>query len=231
MDGWKDAAVFPGIPAMLRSLKACGAFLGVVTAKPTVQAERVLKGFGLIKYFDRVASTHVNDDHCDKAEMIRRALPEKYRRACMVGDRMFDMAGAVGAGVDGIGALYGYGEREELVSSGAAATAESVEELTRLLLGGLAPEKGCSDGEGPDGCGKSTLRGARRWQRSRGTGCETREPGAARSPSASARWCGREGAGHVRRTEALLFAASRAQHVGGHPPRAGGATPCCATGS
>ena len=50
---------------------------------------------------------------------MRRALPERYERACMVGDRAGDMEGALGNGIDGIGALYGYGTREELEDAGA----------------------------------------------------------------------------------------------------------------
>ena len=216
-DGWADATVFPGVPTMLKSLKAHGAFLGIVTAKPTVQAERVLKGFDLWKYFDRVVSTHENDDHCDKAELIRRALPENYRRAAMVGDRMFDMTGAVGAGVDGIGALYGYGTREELVESGAAAVVESIDALTKLLLGGLKPVKGLFlTLEGSDGCGKSTQgRLLADWLKRLGHRLiETREPGGCPiSERIRALVLDAKEKGMCDVTEALLFAASRAQHV------------------
>jgi dTMP kinase len=202
---------------MLKSLKAHGAFLGVVTAKPTVQAEQVLKGFGLWKYFDCVTSTRDQDDHCDKAKLIRRTLPEKYRRACMVGDRMFDMAGAVGAGVDGIGALYGYGTREELLESGAAAVADSIEALTDLLLGGLPRQKGLFLSlEGPDGCGKSTqaLLLADWLKRLGHRLVETREPGGCPiSERIRALVLDPEEKGMSDVTEALLFAASRAQHV------------------
>ncbi len=217
VSGWKEATVFPGVPAMLKSLKAHGAFLGVVTAKPTVQAEKVLKGFGLWKYFDRVTSTRDQDDYCDKAEMIRRTLPEHYRKACMVGDRKYDMEGAVGAGVDGVGALYGYGTREELTESGASQVAESIEALTEMLLGGLAPAKGLFlTLEGPDGCGKSTqgkfLAG---WLKDRGHRLvETREPGGCPiSERIRALVLDAKEPGMCDVTEALLFAASRAQHV------------------
>jgi dTMP kinase len=217
VEGWKEARVFPGIPSLLKTLKARGAFLGVVTAKPTVQAERTLQGFGLEKYFDRVISAGLTDDHVDKAQMILRALPEKYQRACMVGDRRFDMAGAAGAGLDGIGAMYGYGTPEELTGSGAVHLVESVEALTELLLPGEKPERGLFlTLEGPDGCGKSTqakllaeemrLRGYRV--------VETREPGGCPiSEKIRELVLDVKQQGMCDLTEALLFAASRAQHV------------------
>lgn len=215
--GWSDASVYPGIPRLLKSLKAHGAFLGVVTAKPTVQAEHVLKEFGLYGFFDVVASTRVQDDHCDKAQLIHRALPESYRRAAMVGDRRFDMEGAVGAGVDGVGAAYGYGTREELSESGAVSLADSVEELTDLLLGGLPPARGLFYTlEGPDGCGKSTqarlmAETLTKWGHRVVT---TREPGGC---PISERIRGvvldAKEEGMCDLTEALLFAAARAQHV------------------
>ena len=52
----------------------------------------------------------------------------------MVGDREHDVLGAAQAGLDCVGVLYGYGSRQELEESGAWAIAESVEELTELLM-------------------------------------------------------------------------------------------------
>ncbi len=217
VEGWNNARVFPGIPSMLRSLKAHGAFLGVVTAKPTVQAEHVLKEFGLYTLFDRVTSTGVTDDHCDKAELIRRTLPASYRRAAMVGDRKFDMEGAVGAGVDGIGALYGYGSREELEESGAHWIAESVPALAEYLLGGLPAARGrFVTMEGTDGCGKSTQVKllTEHLERLGHRLTVTREPGGCPISERIRDLVLDPGEKDMcDMTEALLFAAARAQHV------------------
>lgn len=56
--------------------------------------------------------------------------------ALMVGDRHYDMEGAVQTGVDGMGVLYGYGNRQELTRAGAAWIAKTPEEAAALILRG-----------------------------------------------------------------------------------------------
>ena len=53
----------------------------------------------------------------------------------MVGDREHDVLGAKKNGLPCIGAVYGYGTAEELTAAGAAALAQTVEELHQILLG------------------------------------------------------------------------------------------------
>ena len=62
-----------------------------------------------------------------------RILGVHSEEAVMIGDRHFDMEGAHAAGIDAVGVTYGYGSREELEASGAAALAASPEELLALL--------------------------------------------------------------------------------------------------
>ncbi len=52
----------------------------------------------------------------------------------MVGDRSFDIRGALSNHVTAIGVTYGYGSRSELEAAGADYIAESVQELRTLLL-------------------------------------------------------------------------------------------------
>lgn len=52
----------------------------------------------------------------------------------MVGDRKHDIQGAKKVGLDSIGVLYGYGDREELETAGADYIAEKMENLVEILL-------------------------------------------------------------------------------------------------
>ena len=54
--------------------------------------------------------------------------------AVIVGDRKYDVIGAKKVGIDSIGVLFGYGNREELEEEGATWIAETVEEISDILL-------------------------------------------------------------------------------------------------
>ena len=51
----------------------------------------------------------------------------------MIGDRMFDIEGAVEAGVDSIGVTYGFGDRSELVNAGAMYIVDSPKEILSVI--------------------------------------------------------------------------------------------------
>ena len=53
----------------------------------------------------------------------------------MVGDRYFDIEAAKACGLDAIGVLYGYGDKEEITAAGADDIAQSVESLQKILMG------------------------------------------------------------------------------------------------
>lgn len=216
--GWMENRVYTGIPRMLRALRARGVHLYVATAKPVMFAEMVLDYFGLTPYFDAISSAPMDESGLPKEELIRRALPEGAQNAAMVGDRLYDIEGAHKAGISAIGALYGYGSREEFKKAGADYICESVDELAALLLDGegYAPGTFISF-EGIDGCGKSTqVENMRAWLAECGWDVlATREPGG--SPigeSVRSILIDKKNTGMTAECEALLFAASRAQHTG-----------------
>lgn len=136
--GLFENEVYPGIPELLRDLKASGVRIAVATGKPTVFSEQILERFGLRQYFDVVSGIPLDREPPDKCEVILHALYEMGildRSGCvMVGDRSHDAIGAKMARIDFIGVLYGYGSREELEAEGTDAIADSVAALRSLLF-------------------------------------------------------------------------------------------------
>lgn len=130
--------VYPGIPEMLDLLKNSGKTLILATSKPEVFAGRILDRFGLSQYFTVVIGSLLDNTRTDKHEVIEAALEKAgvtdRTRAVMVGDREHDIIGAKKSSLSSVGVTYGYGSREELEKSGADRIAESVNDLTALLL-------------------------------------------------------------------------------------------------
>ena len=215
--GWQENSVYPGIAPLLRSLKKNGAYVAVATGKPLDFSRRIIDYFGLAPFIDRLEAISLSDHHADKPALVRRALPERFEKACMIGDRAGDMEGALANGIDGVGALYGYGSREELTSAGAAFVAEDVAALTEYLLDGSPAAVGAFvTFEGSDGCGKTTqMKRAVDWLRRCGYEViATREPGGCPISERIRDIILDVGsAGMTAECEALLYAASRAQHV------------------
>ena len=216
-EGMYRYSVYPGIRTLLRVLKENGLYVALASSKPQELCEHILQVYCLRHYFDRVIGETDNHAKLGKPEMIRRALPEHYRRAAMVGDRLYDMEGAKAAGVDGIGAVYGCGSEEELRKAGADRLVSDADALRELLCPGVpAPRGFFLSMEGPDGCGKTTQ--ANLLEKSlRQMGFElvrTREPGGCPiSEKIRQIILDTENAEMCANCEALLYAASRAQHV------------------
>ena len=127
---------YPGIGDTLGSLKAAGLRLFVATSKPEPLSLRILEHFDLLKYFEAVAGSTMDEQRTKKGEVIAYALSTyglDPAETIMVGDRKHDVVGARENGLPCIGVLYGYGSRQELMEAGAAALAEDLGELSALL--------------------------------------------------------------------------------------------------
>ena len=80
---------------------------------------------------------NLDGSRTDKAEVIAYALAEggvtDKSTAVMVGDREHDIIGAKTVGIDSVGVLFGYGNREELENVSADYIVETVEELNLIF--------------------------------------------------------------------------------------------------
>ena len=141
-EGIYNASVYEGVVQMLEALRNAGRILLVVTAKPRDMAERVLNHTGIDKYFQAVIGPARGNKKTDKGSLLREALSFlaktgtdhfQKEQAVMVGDRMFDMQGAVETGIPSIGVLYGYGDRQELINAGATLLADTPADVVKLL--------------------------------------------------------------------------------------------------
>ena len=215
--GWAENEVYTGIPALLRSLKKNGARIAIATAKPLIFAERIAARFGMAPYLDAIIGPPEGERHASKVDIVGRALSQLGGNAVMVGDRCFDVEGGQANGINTIGVSYGYGTREELERAGATAVADSVQELSTLLLGDAPRARGLLiTMEGMDGCGKTTQREAlvahlaqRGWDVQ-----VTREPGGdSIAEKIRALILDPANTEMTDVTEAYLYAASRAQNV------------------
>ena len=126
---------YPGIPEMLQKLKDLGYQLYVATSKPEPPSVEIIEHFGLDKYFDRVCGATFDGSRSSKADVIEYLLQLNGRaeEVIMVGDTAFDVTGAKAHNIPCIGVSWGYGAAKDMVDAGAAAIAETVEDLYQLL--------------------------------------------------------------------------------------------------
>ena len=216
--GLYASALYPGMATLLRALKRGGAWVAIASAKPAFMLERLAKHFGIDRYLDAISGTGLDRHSADKRDLILAALPEgaDLSRACMCGDRRFDIEAAKALGLAGVGADYGYSLPGELAGAGADAVFDRLTDMTTFLLGGELPRGLFITLEGSDGCGKSTQIARLKAYLER-RGFETvlsREPGGCPiSERIREVILSLDSKGMSDECEALLYAASRVEHV------------------
>jgi len=137
--GWCENRIFDGIPELLCDLKDAGYKILLATSKPENFAKRIIEHFGIDKYIDIAVGATLDGIISEKYEVIA----ECFRRAgndmtndnsLMIGDRYHDVEGAAKNGIDCVGVLFGFGDREELLGAGARQVAATAYELEKILL-------------------------------------------------------------------------------------------------
>jgi phosphoglycolate phosphatase len=133
---------YDGIVDALDAIAASGALLVVATSKPHVYARRIVEHFALGGHFSHVHGCELDGTREDKRDLIPHILANHgidASDAVMIGDRGVDMRAARHHAVTAMGALWGYGSREELEQHGAQHLCAAPLDLPALLARLPAP--------------------------------------------------------------------------------------------
>ena len=127
---------YEGIHETLKGFVDAGTPLFVATSKPGVYARRIVEHFGLAAHFVAVHGCELDGTRENKRDLLSHLIAQHAldpAATVMVGDRDVDMIAARHHGLHAVGALWGYGSREELQQAGAHVLCASPRELPALL--------------------------------------------------------------------------------------------------
>ena len=135
--------LYPGIIEMLSAVRRRRAKIWVVTSKPEAQAVRVVAYLGLDRYVAGVIGASLAETDT-KTDLVARALSAAHvanQDAVMIGDRHYDIVGALNNRVLPVGVLWGYGSKQELEAVGCRNFATTPDEFRSMFV---EPQKSLS---------------------------------------------------------------------------------------
>lgn len=141
VEGIHQNVPYEGVHEMLRALHEHGCRIALASCKPEKACNIILEEQDMMKYFDTVCGATEDKTLDTKPAIIGVALSrlgisgDELEHTYMVGDRDMDMLGAHENKITAVGALFGYGGREELLSAGADHLIEKPLELLDIVIG------------------------------------------------------------------------------------------------
>ena len=133
-----ECELYDGIADLLTALHEAGVKVAVATSKPEIFAKQIVTHFGLDPVVDVLVGAGLDECHSSKYHLITTACErlgiDDRAKVVMVGDRCFDVEGALAAGTVACGVTYGYGSQQELTEAGAHLLAHSAADLKSLFL-------------------------------------------------------------------------------------------------
>ena len=134
--GWQVTKPYPGIEALLNDLAGAGLRLAVATSKQELTARLIIERHGWTDLFATVCGDTPDAERPTKAAVIGETLDRLGASVpVMVGDRKYDVAGALTHDLACIGAGWGYGVPGELAAAGALVVCEQPTDV----LGAIRP--------------------------------------------------------------------------------------------
>jgi phosphoglycolate phosphatase len=135
--GFLGSVPYTGIGKSLGEMKQAGLGIYLATSKRAIFADRILNHLKFTEFFDGIYGSGPNGELDHKPELLAHILSTHSlspSHCLMVGDRRYDISGAHSVGMRGLGVLWGYGTRDELVTAGADQLVNSPDDLTGTVL-------------------------------------------------------------------------------------------------
>jgi phosphoglycolate phosphatase len=131
-EGYAENEIYPGIPDIIAKLASSGYALGICTSKRADYATRILEMFGLSEHFSFVDGGGVG---IEKRQQIERLVANGLNAATaiMIGDRAIDVGAGKTNKLSSAGVLWGFGDRDELVTAAPDHLLESPVDLLKLF--------------------------------------------------------------------------------------------------
>jgi phosphoglycolate phosphatase len=136
--GILENRLYDGVEELLSSLQGNRVGLVALSSRHTTYLNQVLRQFGIYRFFAVTRGSSLGRALARKSDLMGAVLDElpviKQKRLVIVGDREQDVSAGHDHSVDSIAVSYGYGSQEELRNADPTYTADSVGELSQLLL-------------------------------------------------------------------------------------------------
>lgn len=135
-EGLFENEVYDGAPEMMDRLREMGFRLALATAKPIAYAARITAHFDLAEKMEAEFGSELDGRRTDKRDLLRYALAETGAdpaKSFMLGDRLHDARGALANGITPLGALWGFGDKDELEAAGCVAIGAAPAEIPEIV--------------------------------------------------------------------------------------------------
>lgn len=131
------AVLYDGVRETVSKLVEKGCLIGIATTKNELNAKKIIKNLEIDIEISRIFGTQSDGSRSAKEEIILDFLEEHgvmdLSEVLMVGDRFYDIQGAIGVGIDSVGVTYGFGSENELRVAGATHLIATIEELLEII--------------------------------------------------------------------------------------------------
>lgn len=138
VEGIYECELYEGFLQMILALKEKGIKIGIASSKPERLIYAVADFLKITDLFDAIVGVKIDDsNHSSKTGLVLESMKimgaAEKEKVLMVGDRLYDIDGAKGAGVDSCGALWGYGCEEEFREHEATYIIAKPDEILSLI--------------------------------------------------------------------------------------------------